>query len=83
MKKSQIRPVVGFGMADEFNKVVFVDLKEFKSQSGKLSWILHLADSATRYSAATLVSTKNKDVTVSCDTNGLAAVLRCNKDIAE
>ena len=65
LKKPQNRPVVGFRMADEFNKVVCMDLKEFKSQSGKTSWILHMIDSATRYSAATFVTTKSKDVVVS------------------
>ena len=65
LKKPLSKPVVGFRMADEFNKVVFMDLKEFKCQSGKKSWILHMIDSATRYSAATFVASKDKDVVVS------------------
>ena len=38
-----------------------MDLKEI--EKGKL-WILHLVDSATRYTAATLINTKKKEVVV-------------------
>ena len=55
------RPVVGFPMAEEFNQVVCMDLKEVKK--GKL-WILHLVDAATRYTNAVLINTKRKEVVV-------------------
>ena len=49
---------MGISLADKFNQVVCMDLKEYKHNE---SWILHLIDSATRYSAACLVRTKHQD----------------------
>ena len=54
------RPIVGFPKGDRFNQVVSMDLKEI----GKGSWILHLVDNATRYTAATLINSKKKEVIV-------------------
>ena len=55
------RPIVGLPKATRFNQVISMDLKEI--EKGKL-WILHLVDSATRYTAATLINTKKKEVVV-------------------
>ena len=51
-KSPPSRPVVGLPLADNFNQVASMDLKE---------WILHLIDTATRYSAARLIRTKHPD----------------------
>ena len=47
-------PIVGLPLTNTFNQVVCMDLKEHVHNE---SWILHLIDSATRYSAACI----NKD----------------------
>ena len=60
-KRAPLRPVVGLPLADKFNQVVCMDLKEFVHNE---SWILHLIDSATRYSAARLIYSKKQDVIV-------------------
>ena len=57
-KRVPPRPVVGMPLADNFNQVVCMDLKQHIYNK---SWILHLIDSATRYSAACLVSSKDPD----------------------
>ena len=57
-KKAPLRPIVGLPLADRFNQVVCMDLKEYKHNE---IWILHLIDSATRYSAACLITTKRQD----------------------
>ena len=57
-KKPPLKPIVGLPLADRFNQVVCMDLKEYKHNE---LWILHLIDSATRYSAACLISTKHQD----------------------
>ena len=54
-KKAPLRPIVGMRLADKFNQVVCMDLKEYIHNK---CWILHLIDSATRYSDATLITTK-------------------------
>ena len=61
-KKPSLKPIVGFRLADTFNECICMDLKEFKHN---VSWILHLIDGASRYSAACLISTKKKEVVVS------------------
>jgi hypothetical protein len=48
-------------LSERFNEVVCMDLKEFEHNK---TWILHIIDSATRYSAACLINTKKKDVIV-------------------
>ena len=58
-RKAPLKPAVSLPLADTFNKVVCLDLKEFKHNK---VWILHLIDAATRYSAARLITTKDKDV---------------------
>ena len=57
-KKAPLRPVVGLPLADRFNQVVCMDLKEYVHNK---YWILHLIDSATRYSVAALITTKHQD----------------------
>ena len=57
-KKPPLRPIVGLPLADKFNQVVCMDLKEYVHNK---YWILHLIDSATRYSAAALITTKHQD----------------------
>jgi hypothetical protein len=60
-RRPKSKPIVAFPKAERFNQHICMDLKEVIK--GKL-WILHLIDSATRYTAATLINTKKKDVVV-------------------
>ena len=60
-KKAPLRPAVGLPLADDFNQVVCMDLKEYVHN---VKWILHLLDSATRYSAACTIESKHKNVIV-------------------
>ena len=61
-KRPYSKPVVGFPVAEEFNQIVCIDLKEVRK--GAL-WIVHMIDAATRYTAASLIQSKNKDLVVS------------------
>ena len=61
-KLPPLRPVVGLPLANVFNDVVCMDLKEHIHNK---TWILHIIDSATKYSAACLISSKNQDVIIS------------------
>jgi hypothetical protein len=56
-----LKPVVGFPVAETFNKVAYMDLKEITK--GKL-WFLHMIDGATKYTVASLIDTKKKEVVV-------------------
>ena len=60
-KKAFSKPIVGFPIADKFNSVVCIDLKEVQKHK---VWILHLIDTATDYSAACLISNKKKQTIV-------------------
>ena len=53
-----LRPVVGMPLANRFNEVVCMDLKEYVHNE---SWNFHIMYSATRYSAACLIRTKHQD----------------------
>ena len=55
-KRCLPRPVVGFGMARDFNDVVALDLKQW----GPGVWFCHMIDLATRYSACVVVKNKDK-----------------------
>ena len=55
-----IKPSVSLPRADKFNQLVAMDLKEFKHKSKKL-YILHLIDTASRYSVARLINNKTKE----------------------
>ena len=57
-KKTYSRPVVGFPVAEHFNQVVCIDLKEV--EKGKLCFF-HMIDGATRYTAASIIRTKKKE----------------------
>ena len=57
-KKPSPKPIVGFPNARVFNQTVAMDLKEYS----KNVWFLHLIDLATRYSAAAVIRSKDKDV---------------------
>ena len=61
-KLPPLRPVVGLPLANVFNEVVCMDLKEHIHNK---TWILHIIDSATKYSAACLISSKHQDVIIS------------------
>ena len=63
LRRPPLQPVVGLPMANRFNDVVCMDLKEHIHNK---SWILHIIDSATKYSAACLISSKQQDVIVRC-----------------
>lgn len=58
-KKPRYKPVVSLPIAERFNQVVCMDLKEFVHSK---SWIFHLIDASARYSVACLVSTKHREV---------------------
>ena len=53
-----LRPVVTMPLAGEFNQVVSMDLKEI---SHNKSWILHLIDVSSGFSAARVVYSKKKE----------------------
>ena len=55
-KRPSSRSVVGFSLAHE---TLAVDLKQFRGV-----YILHMVDHATRYSAATIISSKQKEVVI-------------------
>ena len=61
-KKQYPRPVVAL-LETEFNAKVSMDLKQITDLPTK-TWILHLVDSATRYTAAALIKTKKKELVV-------------------
>ena len=56
-KKPFSKPIVGFPVAEEFNHVVCMDLKEI--QKGKL-WFLHMIDGATKYTVDSLIESKKE-----------------------
>jgi len=58
---SSLQPAVGLPLADKFNHVVCLDLKEVKDSL----WILHMIDATTKYTAARLVKTKKKNEIIS------------------
>ena len=60
-RKPPLRPVVGYPLAQNFNEVVCMDLKQIEPSL----WILHLIDAATRYSSACLVKNKRKETIIS------------------
>lgn len=60
-KRPPLRPVVGLPLANVFNEVVCMDLKEHIHHK---TWILHMIDSATKYSAACIITSKHKDVII-------------------
>ena len=55
-KRAGAKPVVSIPLATEFNEVVAMDLKVFRSHT-----ILHLIDHVTRFSAAAIVKSKEKE----------------------
>ena len=55
-RRSLPRPVVGFGMARDFNDTVALDLKQW----GPGIWFCHMIDLATRYSTCEVVKSKDK-----------------------
>ena len=66
--------MVSLPMAEKFNDVVAMDLKKISAdntwglhlnESLENTWILHLIDVATRYTAACIIRTKQKEVVVS------------------
>ena len=58
-KRPMPKPIVTFSLAKEFNESVAMDIKY---HSSKL--VLHLIDYATRFSAAGIVHSKNRDVII-------------------
>lgn len=59
-KKPAPKPAVGFPLASDFNETVAVDLH----QLGPSLWYLHIIDVFTRFSAATVITSKRPDVFV-------------------
>ena len=62
-KRPPLGPIVGLPLSSVFNEVICMDLKEYVHNR---IWILHIIDSATRYSAACLVGSKKQDVIIGC-----------------
>ncbi|XP_057299172.1 uncharacterized protein LOC130629827 [Hydractinia symbiolongicarpus] len=62
-KKLSLRPMVGLRMSNDFNDCVAMDLKEWTDGNTK-TWFLHLIDTFTKYSAATVIHSKRKEVIV-------------------
>ena len=58
-KRPSSRPVVGFSLSHDFKETVAMDLKQFRGV-----YILHMVDHATRYSAAAIISSKQKEVVI-------------------
>ena len=58
-KRAPLKPVVSLPLSETFNEVVCLDLKELKK-----SWILHMIDAASRYSAARIIKKKDKDTVI-------------------
>ena len=58
-KRPQLRPVVGFSLAHDFNETVAMDLKPFRN-----IYIFHMIDRATRYSAGAIIHSKQKEVII-------------------
>ena len=54
-----MRYIMGFSLAHDFNEIVAMDLKQFKGVC-----ILYLVDYATVYSAAAIISSKQKEVII-------------------
>ena len=61
-KAAPLKPIVSLPLAEKFNDVVCLDLKEYVHNK---VWILHMIDAATRYSQARLITSKKKEVIVS------------------
>ena len=55
-KLPPLRPILDLALVNVFNNVVCMDLKEHILNK---TWILHINDSATKYSAACLISSKH------------------------
>ena len=51
-----MRPIVGFSLSKDFNDVVAVDEKAME-----MGHILHIVEHATRFSAAAVVKSKQKE----------------------
>ena len=60
-KKPMLKPIVCMPLSDKFNGVVCMDLKEYVHNK---SWIFHMIDSATKFSAAQLVSNKKTETII-------------------
>ena len=58
-KRPSSRPVVGHSIAHDFNKTVVMDLEQFRNV-----YNLHMLNHATRYNAATIISSKQKEVII-------------------
>ena len=62
-KKARARPVVSMPLANDLNDVLAMDLK-FVTINNRKYTILHLTDAFTRFSVASIVSSKHKEVIV-------------------
>ena len=56
LKSSNLKPVGGFFLSGDFGDEISINLKEVNSFK-----ILHLMDHATRYSAAKIIKSKQKE----------------------
>ena len=57
-KAAPLKPVVSLPLANKFNQVVCLDLKEYVHNK---VWILHMIDATTRYSQERLITSKRKE----------------------
>ena len=58
-KKLNLRPIVGFSLAHNFNETMAMDLNPFRNV-----YIFHLIDHVTRFIAGAIISTKRKEVII-------------------
>ena len=59
-KKVKPKPIVGFPLAKEFNETVAMDLKHWSGNT----WLLHIIDHLTRFSASGVINSKRKEIIV-------------------
>lgn len=59
-KRPRPKPIVTFPLSKDFNESIAMDLKFYKNKP-----ILHIIDHATRFSAASVVRSKDRDVIIS------------------
>lgn len=60
-KKSNPRPAVTLPLASEFNQTVAMDLKTYKNNE---IYFMHIIDHATRFSAASVIRSKKREVII-------------------
>ena len=79
-KKARARPLVSMPLANDFNNVIAMGLKFVTADNRKFT-ILHLTYAFTRFNAASIVSSKHKEVIVETIMKQRAATLNKPKSL--